>query len=380
MAGGSLYKRGKIWWCQIYSGSVVDGKRPRLRMSTGCEMKLQARAFLSRLLADMQAMESGEDYPLRELVRSWCAYAKPRFSNKKTFDDYSEQLEKCLSALAGHGVEMVSGVSSASLDKVVSLWISAKTSHNTINKRVNRLKALLDYAVDKGFVPANPLVRYKSLPPSPVKQRSALTAKECSLLLSLSSGVRHVMWAVFLYCGLRSSELARLPWCNVDLQKKVLRVAPYGGSTVKTENSIRAIPLRPELVALLSALPRCSEYLFTSALGKPYRNERILFMFKADMKKALCSIYGLPFGKRMGRAYKQKHSMQYKQVADRLKVLDVHSLRYTFATNLIASGADVKTTQYLLGHSSPNVTLKIYAQFSPGNSENAVNRILDYGI
>lgn len=380
MAGGSLYKRGGVWWCQIYNGAVENGKRSRLRFSTGCKLKMQARAFLTDYLARQQMVDSGEDCSLDDLYQSWLEQARGRYSNDKTLFDFSKQLEKCLSALKDLGVSFVSGVDSDVMNRVVSVWLNESASHNTINKRVNRLKSLIDYGVDLGVVPGNPLARFKSLPPLPVKQRAALTKEECSLLLSQSSGVAHAMWAVFLYCGLRSSELSNLPWSNVDLKKNVLRVAPFGGSSVKTQSSIRAIPLRSELVSVLSALPRKSEYVFTSAICKPFRSERILFMFKAAMRRALCAIHGVPFGKRMGKEFKQKHFIQYQRVADRLKVLDVHSLRYTFATNLIACGADVKTTQYLLGHSSPNVTLKIYAQFSPGNSQNAVNLISDFGI
>ncbi len=38
-----------------------------------------------------------------------------------------------------------------------------------------------------------------------------------------------------------------------------------------------------------------------------------------------------------------------------------HILRHTFATNLIASGMDIKKAQYLTGHSDIKVLLKIYA-------------------
>lgn len=38
----------------------------------------------------------------------------------------------------------------------------------------------------------------------------------------------------------------------------------------------------------------------------------------------------------------------------------IHSLRHTYASFAIAQGADVKTLQMQLGHSSPSITLNTY--------------------
>ena len=39
-----------------------------------------------------------------------------------------------------------------------------------------------------------------------------------------------------------------------------------------------------------------------------------------------------------------------------------HVLRHTYITNLIASGVDPKTVQYLAGHENSKVTMDIYAK------------------
>lgn len=40
--------------------------------------------------------------------------------------------------------------------------------------------------------------------------------------------------------------------------------------------------------------------------------------------------------------------------------LTLHDLRHTFATRLVAAGADVKSTSRIMGHSTPSTTLKVY--------------------
>jgi Phage integrase family len=57
---------------------------------------------------------------------------------------------------------------------------------------------------------------------------------------------------------------------------------------------------------------------------------------------------------------------------------DVHSLRRTFATELIVNGADPKSVQDLLGHKTLTMTMKLYAKVRPQNKRQAVAK-LSYG-
>ena len=59
--------------------------------------------------------------------------------------------------------------------------------------------------------------------------------------------------------------------------------------------------------------------------------------------------------------------------------LNVHSLRHTNASLLIASGADVATVAGLLGHSQPSTTLDIYTHAFDRNKQ-AASRALQEGL
>src|SRR5262249_33215235 len=61
-----------------------------------------------------------------------------------------------------------------------------------------------------------------------------------------------------------------------------------------------------------------------------------------------------------------------------LEHVDVHSLRRTFATELIVNGADPKSVQELLGHKTLAMTMKLYAKVRPQNKRQAVAK-LSYG-
>jgi len=67
---------------------------------------------------------------------------------------------------------------------------------------------------------------------------------------------------------------------------------------------------------------------------------------------------------------------------DRVEGLTVHSLRHTYASVAIAGGADVKTLQKAMGHSSASITLDVYADLWPDRLDDvadAIGRVVSRG-
>lgn len=52
-----------------------------------------------------------------------------------------------------------------------------------------------------------------------------------------------------------------------------------------------------------------------------------------------------------------------------------HVLRHTFCTRCVASGMDVKTVQYLMGHSDASTTLNVYTDNDFGNVVSNMQRL-----
>ena len=55
-----------------------------------------------------------------------------------------------------------------------------------------------------------------------------------------------------------------------------------------------------------------------------------------------------------------------------------HIFRHTYATMLYHAGVDVKTAQYLLGHSTIEMTLKVYTHLDDRDKKNALLKIDAY--
>jgi integrase len=77
------------------------------------------------------------------------------------------------------------------------------------------------------------------------------------------------VFATLLLAGLRKRELYFLLWRDVDLRQGTLHVTGKGkiGFSPKGYED-RVIPLPPDLITLLSAVPRRAEWVFPNRNGK----------------------------------------------------------------------------------------------------------------
>jgi len=75
--------------------------------------------------------------------------------------------------------------------------------------------------------------------------------------------------------------------------------------------------------------------------------------------------------------YEQFHeAWKRAQRVVKIHYLSPHSIRHTYASQMLAAGCDIAWLAKQLGHSSPAVTLGIYSHFIPGKKPGAVN-VLD---
>lgn len=137
-------------------------------------------------------------------------------------------------------------------------------------------------------------------------------------------------------CGLRVSELISLDILNINLRQGVIRVIGKGEKE-------RLVPMGEE------ALHWVERYINKSRPN----------FIKADNK--ITEVFLSKRGKAMTRQTFWYRLKEYAQLASINKELSPHTLRHAFATHLINHGADLRTVQLLLGHSSLSTT-QIYTE------------------
>jgi integrase len=154
----------------------------------------------------------------------------------------------------------------------------------------------------------------------------------------------YALVATGVYAGLRRSELFYLEWSDVDFKRATITVQNKEEWHTKNYES-RVIPIHDTLYEVLRRHPRhiSSRYVFCNPkTGRRYNN----------IRKSLSSA-----AERAGIGH-----------------IGLHTLRHTFASQLVMRGADLATVQKLMGHKSIQMTMR-YAHLAPDHLSAAVERL-----
>lgn len=170
---------------------------------------------------------------------------------------------------------------------------------------------------------------------------------------------------ITIYSGMRIGEVCALQWKDIDLEEKVIRV----------NKSIQRIYTEEDTMGKMK-----TELLISTPKTKSSQREipiiQPLFKLMKDFAKIcrpdyfVCSGTTTPIEPRTYRNYYMK---KIEEIG--LPHLKFHGLRHTFATQLIASKADVKTVSAILGHSDITTTLNTYVHPSRDDKRNALSKL-----
>lgn len=170
---------------------------------------------------------------------------------------------------------------------------------------------------------------------------------------------------ITIYSGMRIGEVCALQWKDIDLEEKVIRV----------NKSIQRIYTEEDTTGKMK-----TELLISTPKTKSSQREipivQPLFKMMKDFAKIcrpdyfVCSGTTTPIEPRTYRSYYMK---KIEEIG--LPHLKFHGLRHTFATQLIASKADVKTVSAILGHSDITTTLNTYVHPSRDDKRNALSKL-----
>jgi integrase/recombinase XerD len=180
-----------------------------------------------------------------------------------------------------------------------------------------------------------------------------LTIDEVAELLELPdlsklTGIRNKSILEMMYAtGLRISELVGLKTNNVYLEENFIRVIGKG-------NKERIVPFGS----------KAGQYL-----QKYYENARTLLL--KDKKSNI--VYLTSRGKGMTRQSAWKIIKKYGESLRLPFELSPHVLRHSFATHLVENGADLRSVQILLGHSSI-ATTEIYTHLAKSRLQESYDK------
>jgi integrase/recombinase XerC len=222
-----------------------------------------------------------------------------------------------------------------------------RNKKSSIGRKLSTLKSFFRFLLREGEVERDPTVLISS-PKQDQPLPTHLVVDDMFRLLETPpndtpAGLRdRAMLEVLYSCGLRVSELVGLNWGDIDSNVEVVRVKGKG-------NKERIVPIgRKALEALELYRARISELL------APKRRNRFSSATSATSLPVFLNTRG---GRLTTRSVARFVSSYARACGIALKT-SPHALRHTFATHLLDAGADLRSIQELLGHSSLSTTQK----------------------
>ena len=246
--------------------------------------------------------------------------------------------------------------------------LSAKSIHNAAGVLT---KALAD-AVRSELIATDPAANLE-LPRIEKADPNVMDTRRKEMFLEAIKGNPYERIYIFaLETGMRQSEILGLRWSRIKWKSGEIRVDAQlerkSGNTSSRElkgtktHEARTIPV-PRYVMDLLKVQNIRQKEWKLKAGAYWANDLDLVFTRED---------GSPMPH-------NTISNNFKRLVTRLGMPDLrfHDLRHTFITDELVSGTDVRTTADLAGHSTPTMTLNVYAAATSETKRAAAQRRQD---
>ena len=228
--------------------------------------------------------------------------------------------------------------------QAIMVRLSGK-SNSLQSKVLSNLRSIFSIAQENGLVAKSPVSTTLKLTGKKTVEKEPLTASDCRLLLERVKNPRaRTFLLIALHTGMRRGEILGLQWDDVDFKTRTIHIRHNAVITehettvndfLKTAAGRRDVPLSEDLEQWLKAQKKLAHSKYVVAMEN----------HKPLTKSSYRSLWRL-----IDRELPEKH-------------ITAHILRHTYITRLFEAGLDVKEVQYLAGHSTMDMTLKVYTHY-----------------
>lgn len=355
--GENIYKRKDGRYEGRYIRAYDENDKPILGYVYGKTHK-ETKELLTKRKAEAQAKHKiiSSEMTVDKWFDVWIASQKRL--KKSTIRTYSSCINKHIKPCLGKlKLRNLSKDNIQCFIDELTLKLAAKSVHSVYSI----LKLGLDYAYEKNLI--QNMYSKTKLPKIKTKEVAVFARKEQEKIeryIEKSSNRNDYGILVCFYTGIRVGEV-----CAIDLDKDVdikrgiltinntlYRVKDSTGkkktrlelSPPKSESSKRSIPL-PAFLVKLFAERKSEGGFFINNKGK-WIDPNV-------------------------------YTRRYKKILEELDIpyRKFHATRHTFATRALELNMDSKTLSEILGHSSPVVTMRIYAHSLPEHKRKQMNRV-----
>ena len=344
---------------ELFRTSVMlpNGKRKWIRSKSKEGLEQKKKEVMLQIGTGLDILDNST---FGEYAEVWFnVYKKPYLRQKS--------LEALRNALNNHIYPFLRDVP---LKKVSPMQIQlivaslAKNSKSLNDKVIQILRGVFNAAVDNNLIAKSPVPTKIKSKGVRTKEKTALTADQSKRLLDAVSSTRAYLFCLIaLQTGMRRGEICGLMWEDVDLDKQIIHVrhnAVFTSSqtvvseALKTSAAVRDIPIPPTLLDTLEGLKSSggSPFILHMDNGKPLSQSSFSNLW--DMVRRRTVDDPAELGTKATNS-KMVRSLDFH--------VTPHLLRHTYITRLFESGLDIKEIQYLAGHTTLDMTLRVYTHY-----------------
>lgn len=235
------------------------------------------------------------------------------------------------------------------MDSMLSHGVNVRTTHICRNILSKALRS----AESRSMVMPN-IMRFVELEQYVPKTRNIWNEDEAKKFAAHAKENKYgLFFMLYMNYGLRRGEAIPLRWC--DIQEGVIHIhrqyTLVGNKptlcSLKTACSDRFLPIMPNIQAMLDKLAEC-----------PHTENDLIISSNGNFINPISVNWEFD---------KLKRELDLPEVT-------LHSLRHFAATGLKNAGATIKDAQMILGHSSPETTIKFYQHSSLDDKRKALQK------
>lgn len=290
-----------------------------------------------------------------KVAEDWLEYKKPnvRASTLKMYKGHFEHHFQDLYNIKVNRITM------AKVEKFIADKQTSGMNLTTLRKLIVTFNQIMKYSVRHKYIDYNP-VRDAERPNGQGKEEKEhiriLTPTEINAFLNAEEDPEYqTLFMLAIFSGARQGELFGLKWTDIDWfnnQVHIQRTFNNGSwYKPKSKTSNRKIDLGPSMMANLKRW----------MLACPTSDQNLVFPNQS--------------GNPLDHGYMLRHHYWPALTKAEISKIKFHTLRHTYASLLIEQGENIKYIQSQLGHSSPTVTLNVYAHLMKSVNQESACRL-----
>lgn len=305
----------------------------------------------------------------KEWATTWLEKYKEGKVKESTYDEtYKRTVDSYLTPYFGE--KKINLIREADIQTFVKKY-NIKYSESVMHKMRLCLNGIFESAIDNQLCRANPAkkVAFDSMVDKSPKHTYSQDEVD-SIYKYCWQHPTGIYIRILLELGLRCSELCGLTWGDFDFKNRTVHIQKAttrvkNKATVcktKSEKSNRVLPLSTKLITMLEPLKENDDDFLLSSTNKITKGKPLSPL---DFSSKRYKTFFKNYKKYLYEDYQKRLQTDKNAKLVEIKELTPHELRHTCGTLLYARTKDIYAVSKYLGHSSVEITARLYVHESP---------------